>query len=162
MKKIKIFVSYDYDNSKHYKNMLLAWNKNKDFEGFRFIDRSVDISINSRDHSVIKKAISEAIGDSDVFLCIIDKNTKNNTWINWEIKKAKELNKSIVAVRKNDNFESPEEIKGIGAHWARHFKFISIKTAINEALSNIPPSFTIHKGAGDNDKPINPSKPWSY
>ena len=27
----KVFVSYDYVNDKHYKNLLLAWDANRDF-----------------------------------------------------------------------------------------------------------------------------------
>jgi hypothetical protein len=29
MAKKKVFISYDYDNDKHYKNLLLAWDKMK-------------------------------------------------------------------------------------------------------------------------------------
>ena len=32
MAKRKIFVSYDYDNDRHYKNILLAWDKNREFD----------------------------------------------------------------------------------------------------------------------------------
>ena len=43
MAKRKIFISYDYDNDRNYKNMLLAWDKNQEFD-FGFSDQSADIS----------------------------------------------------------------------------------------------------------------------
>ena len=50
MAKKAIFISYDYDNDKHYKNMLLAWDANKEFDfGFtemaRFIAAASVLSI---------------------------------------------------------------------------------------------------------------------
>jgi hypothetical protein len=41
-----IFISFDYDNDSRYKNMLLAWDKNKEFD-FRFYDGSLRVDINS-------------------------------------------------------------------------------------------------------------------
>ena len=46
MAKKKIFVSYDYDNDRHYKNLLLAWDTNRVFD-FGFSDQSADVSIQS-------------------------------------------------------------------------------------------------------------------
>ena len=53
MAKKKVFISYDYDNDKHYKNLLLAWDKNSDFD-FGFSDQSADVSIDSTNAAAIK------------------------------------------------------------------------------------------------------------
>ena len=65
MAKKSIFISYDYDNDRAYKNLLLAWDKNSDFD-FGFNDQSADVSIDSTDASVIKRAISAKINGSAV------------------------------------------------------------------------------------------------
>lgn len=132
MAKKKVFISYDYDNDKSYKNLLLAWDANSDFD-FSFDDTSADVSINSTDAAAIKRAISAKINNSTYFLCIIGKKTYESAWVKWEISKAVELSKKIVAVKIDSTNTSPDEILGIGASWAMSFTFESIKTAIDNA-----------------------------
>lgn len=128
----KVFVSYDYDNDKHYKNLLLAWDKNNDFD-FTMEDHSADVSINSTDAAAIKRAISRKINSSTYFLCIIGEKTHKSNWVKWEIDKAVELSKKIVAVKISSTYTSPDEILGVGASWAMSFTFDSIKNAIDNA-----------------------------
>ena len=157
MTKKKIFIGYDYDNDKDYKNILLAWDKNKVFD-FNFIDKSADISINSHDVDVIKRAISAKINQSDIFLCLIGEHTRKSEWVKWEIRKAIELGKNIVAVKIKKDYESPDEIKNADAKWAILFTFDAIKKAIEEFTM----SFIIHKGIKKESERINkPSEPWS-
>ena len=153
----KIFISYDYDNDKHFKNLLKAWDKNKDFD-FDFNDISADISIESEDAAVIKRAISAKINQSDVFLCLIGEKTKSCFWVKWEIKKAHELGENVVAVKIDKSFESPEEIKNIKAKWAMDFNFKSINNAINSCDET---SLLISKGGGEDTTSVNPPSPWS-
>jgi len=54
MAKKKIFISYDYDNDKHYKNLLVAWDKNNLFD-FSFYDASVDVSVDSEDADISRE-----------------------------------------------------------------------------------------------------------
>ena len=42
MAKKTIFISYDYDYDKHWKTLLVAWDKNGEFD-FTFYDASVDV-----------------------------------------------------------------------------------------------------------------------
>lgn len=63
MAKRKIFISYDYDIDRNYKNMLLAWDKNQDFD-FGFSDQSADVSIDSNDAAAIKRTISAKINEA--------------------------------------------------------------------------------------------------
>lgn len=132
MAKSKIFISYDYDNDKHYKNLLVAWDKNDLFD-FSFYDSSVDVSVNSDDANYIKSVIKERIKSSAYFLCIIGKKTSKSEWVTWEINKAVELKKKLVAVKIDDENTSPSAILGVGAKWALSFTFDSIKKAIERA-----------------------------
>jgi len=95
MAKKKVFVSYDYDNDKHYKNLLLAWDANKQFD-FYLYDQSVDVSVNSTDAAAIKRVISARINASTYFLCIVGKRTHKSGWVAWEIDKAVELGKKLL------------------------------------------------------------------
>ena len=132
MAKKKIFISYDYDNDKHYKNLLLAWDKNSEFD-FGFSDQSADVSIQSTDAAAIKRAISAKINAATYFLCIVGEKTSKSSWVSWEIEKAKELNKKLVAVKTSSGDITPSELLNSGASWAMSFTFDAIKKAIDEA-----------------------------
>ncbi|SHN92626.1 hypothetical protein BHECKSOX_1151 [Bathymodiolus heckerae thiotrophic gill symbiont] len=128
----KIFISYDYDNDKNYKNLLKAWDANGTFD-FNFDDHSADISINSTDAAVIKRAISAKINNATYFLCIVGTKTHNSSWVKWEIEKAVELNKKIVAVKTSSTNTTPNALLGVGAKWAMSFTESGIVSAINDA-----------------------------
>lgn len=132
MAKKKIFVSYDYDNDRNYKNLLLAWDKNSEFD-FGFSDQSADVSINSHNASAIKRAISAKINASTRLLCIVGSKTHKSDWVSWEIDKAVELRKKIIAVKTDARNNSPGAILGVGAEWAMSFTFQAIKDAIEGA-----------------------------
>ena len=132
MAKKKIFISYDYDNDKHYKNLLVAWDKNSLFD-FSFYDASVDVSVDSTDAAAIKRTISARINNATYFLCIVGKHTHKSGWVKWEIEKAVELKKKLVAVKTDSDNTSPTAILGVGASWAMSFTFDSIKKAVDNA-----------------------------
>jgi hypothetical protein len=132
MAKKTIFISYDYDNDKNYKNLLVAWDKNSDFD-FGFNDQSADVSIDSTDSATIKRAISAKINNATYFLCLVGEKTNKSKWVKWEISKAVELKKKLVAVKINSTNETPSELLGVGAKWAMSFTFDAIKKAIDEA-----------------------------
>lgn len=128
----KIFVSYDYDNDKHYKNLLLAWDANREFD-FYLNDHSVDVSVKSTSAEVIKRAISSRINEATYFLCIVGEKTKDSNWVKWEIEKSVALNKRIIAVKTDRANETPASLYGVGASWASSFTFDAIKNAIAAA-----------------------------
>lgn len=132
MAKKKVFISYDYDNDKTYKNLLLAWDANDDFD-FSFYDTSVDVSVDSDDAAAIKRVISARINSSPRFLCLIGKKTYKSDWIDWEIKKAIDLKKKLIAVKINKDNTAPSAILNQGASWALSFTFEGIKNAIDSA-----------------------------
>lgn len=132
MAKKRIFVSYDYDNDRHYKNLLLAWDKNGEFD-FGFSDQSADVSIDSHNTAAIKRAISAKINASTRLLCIVGSKTHHSDWVSWEIGKAVELRKKIIAVKTAARNASPHTLLRVGAEWAMSFTFQAIKDAIEKA-----------------------------
>lgn len=130
--KKKVFISYNYDNDKHYKNLLLAWDANKLFD-FSIKDHSADVSINSTNAAAIKSVISRYINEATYFLVIVGSKTHKSDWVKWEIGKALELGKKIVVVKTDRENTSPTELFGIGASWAMSFTYQSIIDAINNA-----------------------------
>ena len=130
--KKKVFISYDYDNDKHYKNLLLAWDANRQFD-FSINDHSADVSINSTNASAIKSVISRYINEATYFLVIVGYRTHRSSWVKWEIEKAVELNKRIIAVKTDRENISPDALFGIGASWAMSFTYDAITRAIDNA-----------------------------
>ncbi|MFK5854500.1 MAG: TIR domain-containing protein [Bacteroidota bacterium] len=130
--KKKVFISYDYDNDKHYKNLLLAWGANKLFD-FSIHDHSADVSINSTNATAIKSVISRYINNATYFLVIVGPKTHKSAWVKWEIEKAMTLNKRIIAVKTDRKNTSPNALMGIGANWAMSFTYDSITSAIDNA-----------------------------
>lgn len=114
MAKKKIFISYDYDNDRNYKNLLVAWDKNQDFD-FGFSDLSADVSIDSSNAAAIKAAISAKINEATYFLCLVGKRTSSSKWVAWEIEKAKELKKRLVAVKIESTNPTPSGLLNAGA-----------------------------------------------
>lgn len=127
--KRRVFISYAYDTDRHYKNLLIAWDKNKQFDFF-ISDYSADVSINSSDATAIKSVISRYINNATILLVIVGSQTHRSEWVRWEIQKAKELGKKIVAVKTDPSNTSPSELHNAGAKWAMSFSFLSITNAI--------------------------------
>ena len=77
--KRKVFISYDYENDKHYKNLLLAWDQNKQFD-FYISDYSADVSINSTKAGTVKSVLSRYINSATVLLVILGEKTHKSNW----------------------------------------------------------------------------------
>lgn len=127
-----VFISYDFDNDKEYKNLIIAWDENDEFD-FQVYDESVDVSVDSDDAASIRRVISRRIKQSDVFLCLVGKYTHRSEWVEWEIEKADELNKDFAAVKIEKGNETPSALYGKDAEWAYTFNFKRVKEAINDA-----------------------------
>ena len=132
MAKKKIFISYDYENDGYWKNLLVAWDANSLFD-FSLNDTSVDVSVDSTNAAAIKRAISARINNATYFLCIVGKKTHKSGWVKWEIEKAVDLKKKLVAVKTDSENTSPDALFGVGASWAMSFTFDSITKAISAA-----------------------------
>lgn len=137
----KIFVSFDYENDKHYKFLLEAWDKNPDFD-FVFSDHSSQ-EINSDDISRVKAGLTTKINSANITLVIIGKYANSwhkdhekigyKNWINFEVAKSIEAGNSLIAVKLDREFSSPEEIIGQDAQWVMSFNEEDIVEAINNA-----------------------------
>ncbi|MDL1983617.1 MAG: TIR domain-containing protein [Deltaproteobacteria bacterium] len=141
MAKKKVFVSFDYENDKHYKFLLEAWDANPEFD-FRFSDLSSQ-EINSWSVSRIKGALTTRINQATYTLVIVGKEASKRhkdwkeigyeNWLNFEIAKSKENGNKLVAVKIDSEYESPEELLGAGAKWAMSFKQDAIIKALQDA-----------------------------
>jgi len=132
MAKKTIFISFDYDNDKHYKNLLLAWDKNKDFD-FQFYDGSLREAINSTNAAYIKGQIKPKILAASHLLCLVGSETSKSTWIDWEILTAVENKKKLIGVKIEKANASPARLLAAGATWALSFNFDAIKKAVDSA-----------------------------
>ena len=128
----KMFVSYDFVNDANHKNLLMAWAKNHDF-AFSVNDRSVDVSVDSTDAVEIKRVISASVRAATFFLCLIGKETHKSQWVAWEIAKAVELKKRLVAVKIDKDDVSPAGLLNQGASWTLSFSVDGIAKAIDAA-----------------------------
>ena len=126
----KIFVSYYYDADSRYKNMLKTWSENQKFD-IEFEDVSADVGIRSETDGGLKSALTRKIKDADVLLVLIGKKTHRRKWVLWEVEKALELRKRIVAVKIKSTYESPKELLDVGVKWAKSFEYSAIKAAID-------------------------------
>lgn len=130
MAKNKVFIAYDYDCDRAAKDRLLGWDANKEF-AFSFYDRSFDVAVDSEQAAAIKRDLARRIGDCSHFLCLIGKETYHSAWMAWEIRKAIELKKKLVAAKTDSTNNSPTAMQGVGASWSTLFNFDSIKKAMN-------------------------------
>src|SRR5882757_6996823 len=131
MVKKTVFISFDYDNDAHYKNLLLAWDKNKDFD-FGFYDGSLRDAIDSNNAAYIKGKIKPKILAASRLLCIVGEKTSKSPWIDWEIEVAADNNKKLIGVKIEKAYSSPARLLGQGATWALSFNFDAIKKALDE------------------------------
>lgn len=136
-----VFVSFDYDNNKHYKYLLEAWNKNPKFE-FVFEDGTPQ-EIDSNNVGRIKAALTSKIKAATHTLVIVGEHANDlhrkssligfRNWINFEVNKSKELGKRIAAVKLDRSYTSPDELTGANASWAYSFTEENIIKALEAA-----------------------------
>ena len=136
-----IFISFDYENDRHYRYLLDALSENSKFN-ITFNDRSSG-EIQSNKISTVKAVLTKKINLSTHTLVIIGKYANSyhkdriqigyKNWINFEIAKSKLAENNLIAVKIDRSFESPEEILGANASWAYSFSVNSIAEAIENA-----------------------------
>lgn len=141
MAKKRVFVSFDYDDDKHYKYLLNAWSNNSNFD-FDIVDRTPP-EIQSGNIPTIKAALTKRIKSATHTLVIVGKNANKlhpdwrqigyRNWINFEIAKSKEHGKKLVGAKIDKRYDSPEQLLNSGAKWAMSFTHDAILKALNEA-----------------------------
>ncbi len=139
MNKKHIFVSFDYDNDRTYKLTLQMWDKNTNIDFF-FSDKSSN-EINSDVISVVRGNLTKKIQNATAILVLVGnyyheqhKDHKDIGYKNWqtfEVEKAKELGKKVIAVMLTKKINIPLELKD--ASLASSFDLASVSGAVNEA-----------------------------
>ncbi len=132
MARKRIFISFDADNDQHYKNLLLAWSKNSEFD-FEIYNGSLKDAIDSSSAAYIKSKIKPSITWCTYLLCIIGEQTYKSKWVEWEIKTALENGKKLIGVKISKDCTAPPAMLNQGAKWALSFTFDGIKKAVDEA-----------------------------
>lgn len=135
-----ICISFDYDNDRNYRYLLSAWDKNQQFK-FSMNDKTPS-EIDSNDYSRIKAVLSTKIKQSDCLFVIVGAKTDSShpkakeigekNWQVWEINKAKEFGKKIVAVKIEYSNSSPDALKNCGVIWALSFTQENVVAALNK------------------------------
>ncbi len=130
MAKNKVFISYDYDNDKASKDRLLGWDTGKEFD-FSSYGQSFGVAVDSPEAAAIKQDLAQRIGDASYFLCIVGKESYRSGWVAWEVQKAIELKKKLVAVKTDSINNSPPALQSAGTLWSMLFTFDAIRAAID-------------------------------
>lgn len=137
----KVFVSFDYEKDRHYYYLMKAWDANSSFE-FSFSDYT-SREIKSDSIPVVKAALTRKVNEADYTLVLVGADANrthpdhrqigHRNWQNFEVAKSREAHNRLVAVSLCPNYEWPEELRGVGATWARSFTEDAIIRALNEA-----------------------------
>jgi len=91
------------------------------------------VPVDSENAGPIRRVISQRISNCGRLLCIVGEETHTSEWVTWEIEKAVELGKSIIAVKTAKSNTTPLALYGVGAKWALSFTFEAIKNAVDES-----------------------------
>lgn len=129
MAKPKIFVSYDYDNDWQHKKQLVAWDARQEFE-FGCAERAAAVAFESADAAFLKRAIAVKIARATVFLCLVGRHTHKCPWVAWEIERAVELERKVIALKIEAGNITPTGLLNIGADWALSFSFDALREAV--------------------------------
>jgi hypothetical protein len=137
-----VFVSFDYENDRHYKNLLEAWHAHPEFD-FYFNDLSAQ-EIQSKSVDVVKQVLSRKINEANYTLVLVGaeanhlhKDSKQigyKNWQNYEIAKSKEHKNKLIAVKISKDNISPDELFNAGARWAMSFTEAAIVNAVDDAI----------------------------
>ena len=138
---MKTFVSFDFDNDRQYKYTLNMWASNSNID-FSFNDGSTQ-EIQSWNIGRVKAAITIKIKEADCLLAIIGRYSNSyhkdrnligfKNWQYFEIAKAIELGKKVVAVKLDRIFDTPDILYNQGVSWAMSFTLESVKAALHKA-----------------------------
>ncbi|WP_321437927.1 TIR domain-containing protein [uncultured Bacteroides sp.] len=140
MVKKKVFVSFDHDNDRQYKNLLEEWNTNSDFE-FCFNSLSPN-EIKKEDIPRVKNTLTSKINQTSYTFVIIGKEANKESkyqeeigfrnWQNFEVAMSKANKNKLIGVKLDKKFESPDELVGCGAKCIMSFTEEAILKALKD------------------------------
>ena len=141
MAKKKVIICFDYENDKHYRNLLSAWDANSNFE-FSFNDITPS-EIKSSNIPTVKGELTKKINQATHTIVIVGKeaNKKHRdseaigyrNWQNFEIAQSKANGNKLIAIKLDTSYVYPEELYNSGASLAKSFTQESIITALDNA-----------------------------
>lgn len=138
-----VFVSYDTYGLR-YRDRLLKWSSAKGFT-YVYCDDTRSTKFDSGESQALKTTVTQTIGASDLFLCLIGQQTYRSPWVRWEIEQAASLKTPVIVVRMNSIDDVPPELEytPVGAWIAGGYGSFSeevvkeIEAAITSLLSDI-------------------------
>jgi hypothetical protein len=133
----QLYLSFDHENDGYCRELLETWSRMPGFAQF-WVNDPPALPADSDAAEPVKQALAKRIGAASGFLCVIGANSSTNRWMEWEIRKADELGKRIIAVRVNRDVAVPELLSDVGATCAMSFTFEGIRRAIDEAYGGLP------------------------
>lgn len=141
----KVFVSFDYENDKHYKYLLEGWHEHPRFD-FVF-DDGTPTEIDSFNVGRIKAALTQKVNLATYTLVIVgeyaNQRHRNSSligyrnWINFEIARSIENNNHIVAVILKNHFELPDVLRSTNYTPVYGFS----ESGIMQGLNSSSPSY---------------------
>jgi hypothetical protein len=129
----QVYLSFDHERDGYYKDVLVTWSKMPGFARFWINDQPPTVPVDSPDAEPYKEALAQRIGAASGILCILGEQSSTNGWMEWEIKRADQFGKRVIAVRINRDVAVPELLSDMGATCAMSFTFEGIRRAIEEA-----------------------------
>jgi hypothetical protein len=139
--KKRVFISFDYDNDKHYRYLLSALKANPGSQ-VEFIDVTPG-EIQSYDVGRIKAVLTSKIRSATHTLVIVGEHANSyhrdsakigeRNWQWWEIEQSRAEGKRFIAVKIKSTNTTPDPLYGTGAIWAYGFDVAPIVKAVNEA-----------------------------
>jgi len=136
MAKPRVFVSYDHSEDAHYKNLMLAWDANPNFD-FDFDSRGPNVAIDSTEAPVIKAALTKLMKESTHLLVIVGEKTYTSDWMKWEIDRAKQSDTKLklAAIKLAKSNVTPDGLLNVGTAWATSFERDRIVEALKLATA---------------------------
>jgi Thoeris protein ThsB, TIR-like domain len=140
MRKKQVFVSFDYDNDKHYKFLLQAWDANPEFD-FVFEDKTPG-EIKTNDIGRIKAGLTRKINEASHTLFIVGKHANQPhkdrnaigfiNWINYEAYQSIQSDNYLAVVKLDDSCGIPNELKA-RYWWISGFSEINVIKVLNDS-----------------------------
>ena len=124
MRKRRIFISFDHDDTQQV-NGFLGLRQISD--GLEFYNHKLDRRIMSTDSNYIKRVIREDyIKPASVTVVLIGNRTAQSDWVKWEVKESLRQGKGLLGIRLKDSYGAiPEGIpKNAVGSWSPE-KFLS-------------------------------------
>lgn len=110
MPKIKVFISYDFDNDRALYNFIIGQTKHTD-SPFEVTDHSLKEAAPERDWEITARA---AINRADKFIVMLGPKTRNAPGVKKEVAMAKSLNKPSFQIIGYNNGSRDWSIPGAG------------------------------------------------